>query len=68
MTSCYKILCENGQDADFVTPVTDWRRRFFLETFGCLKQRPFNRNPGQTNFHTQDETVALQRQSSPGVN
>ena len=67
MTSCSKIHCECRQDADFVTPVTNWRCRFFLETYGCLTQRPLNRNPGQTNFHTHGEPVAPQRQSFPEV-
>ena len=33
MTSCCKILCESRQNADFVTPLTNCRHRFLLETF-----------------------------------
>ena len=40
LTSRRKTPCESLQNADFVTPVTDWRSRFFLETYRCLQQRP----------------------------
>lgn len=52
LNSCSEFYCECWQDADFVTPVTDWRRRVFLETYGCLQQRPLQLIPGYTDFNT----------------
>jgi len=52
MNLCSRFSCECWQDADFVTPVTDWRRRVFLETYGCLQQRPLQLIPGYTDFNT----------------
>ncbi len=68
MNSCSKYFCESWQDADFVTPVTDWRRRVFLETCGCLRQRPLQLIPVDTDFITRTKPVVLLRQSFRRVN